>query len=140
MNSDEQVVFRDYPVWLWLAGVMTIVAGVAANDTVWEQLLFALAGVAIVGFSPVLTVAIDPRRETLSLRYRSLFRVSTKIYRRSEILRINVTEDTEGERLYRLELTLRSGEVVPLRSSSTIGKRRKRRRAQRLMDALRIRS
>ncbi|PYR95767.1 MAG: hypothetical protein DMG12_27995, partial [Acidobacteria bacterium] len=64
--------------------------------------------------------------------------VSTKAYPLSEICFVNVAEDSEGERMYRVELILRSGQVVPLRNGYSVGKARKERRAQRLQFMLRV--
>jgi len=90
MSSGEQVVFKDYPLLIWLVGVMTIAVVAWAPETAWERLLFALIGVAIIGFTAVLTVTADHTRGTLNLHYRSLFRASTKTYLFSEIGFVNV--------------------------------------------------
>ena len=134
--NNEQVVFREYPVLLWLFGIMGIVVGAFVAQTVWELLLLEPMGVAMVGFASILTVTVDHARGTLSLGYRSLFRTSTKVYPLNEICFVNVAQDREGERMYRLELTLQSGEVVPLRWGYIAGKKYQERRAQRLQSAL----
>jgi hypothetical protein len=138
MNSNEQVVLKDYPIFLWPIGVGTVVIGTWVSETNWERFLFVLIGVALIGFDSILTVTIDHRRGTLNLHYRSLLRVSTKEYPLSEICFVNVAEDSEGERMYRVELILWSGEVVPLRNGYSIGKARKERRAQRIRSVLRV--
>jgi hypothetical protein len=135
MNS-EQVVFREYPILLWLFGIMGIVVAAFVAQTVWELLLLEPLGVAMVGFASILTVSVENKRGTLSLRYRSLFRMSTKVYPLNEISFVNVAQDREGERMYRLELILQSGEVVPLRWGYIVGKKHQERRAQRLRSAL----
>ena len=138
MSSNEQVVFKDYPLWLWLPGVVTLALAAGIAETIWERLLFALMGVVLIAFASILTVSVDHRRGTLNLHYRSLFRVSTKAYPLSEICFVNVAEDSESERMYRVELILRSGQVVPLRRGYTVGKARKERRAQQLRSVLRV--
>jgi hypothetical protein len=140
ISSNEQVVFRDYPLWLWLPGMMAIALTLPAwmQFKAWERLLFALMGVALIGFASILTVTVDRQRGTVNLRYRSLFRVSTQTYPLSEICFVNVAEDPEGERMYRVELILWPGQAVPLRNGYSIGRWRHERRAQRLRSALRI--
>ena len=135
-GSDEQVIFRDYPLWLWLTGVMIIFVGVGFNENAWQLVVVSLIGVAFIAFASVLTVTVDHRQETLNLHYRSLFRASGKAYPLSEICSINVVEDNERERMYRWELVLWSGEVVPLRTIYSVGKARKKRRAQRIRALL----
>ena len=137
-SSNEQVVFRDYPLLFWLFGVAFALAGAAVGEKVPEVLLLALVGVVLIAFASILTVTVDHRRGTLNLHYRSLFRVSTKACPLSEICFVNVAEDREGERMYRVELILRSGEVVPLRQGYEVGKAHYERQAQRLRSVLRV--
>jgi hypothetical protein len=143
MSSNEQVIFRDYPLWLCLTGVVLLAlvfgplrAGIAEHW--WQRLLFGLIGVGLIGFDSLLTVTVDHRRGTLNLHYRSLFRVSTKAFLFSEICFVNVAEDNEDQRNYRVELILWSGQTVPLRNGYSIGKGRKDRLAQRLRSVLRV--
>ena len=138
MSSNEQVAFKDYPVWLWLPGVMTLALAAGIAESAWQRLLLALAGFVLVAFASILTVTVDHRRGTLKLHNRSLFRASTKAYLLTEICFVNVAEDSDRDRLYRVELILRSGEVVPLRYGYSIGKARKERSAQRLRSMLRV--
>ncbi len=135
-SAEHQVVFRDYPIGLWSISVMTLTAGWWAPDTIWERLLFALMGITLFAFSSILTVTVDPEQRTCTLHYRSLMRVTVSVYSLSEICFVNVARDWEGERLYRLELILRSGETIPLRSWYSGGKRRYELRAQRLRSFL----
>jgi hypothetical protein len=108
------------------------------GEGIWERFVVPLVGVIIIGFGPVLTITVDLRQGVLNLRYRSPFRFSTKSFSFDEIFSVNVAEDWEGERMYRLELILRSGEVVPLRMGYSIGKGRMERRAKRLRSAIGI--
>ena len=135
MSPDEHVVFRDYPLALWLTAAM-VVAGAFGADDIWQGLLVALVGAALIAYASVLTVTVDRRRETLHLRYRSLLRVSTKSFPFREIRAVNVAEDNEGERMYRVELLLHSGETVPLRTMYAVGRARKNRRAERIRSAI----
>jgi hypothetical protein len=136
VSSNEQVVFRDYPLSLWLLGVVAIV-GAFAPETVGVRLIFGLMGIAAIGLISLLTVTFDHTRGTLSLHYRSLLRVSTKTYAWNEICFVNVKED-RGESAYRVELILRSGQVVPLRSWYSSGRAHRERQAQQLRSVLRV--
>jgi len=116
MNSNEQVSFRDYPIWLWYTGALVlavaVVTGISAGS-VWEFIGLSLIAFLIIGFASIPTVTLDHNLGSLSLHYRSLFRRSTKVFPLTEIYLVNVVEDSERERMYRIELTLHSGEVVP---------------------------
>ena len=70
MSSDEQVVFKDYPLWLWLPGVVTLALAAGIPEKAWERLLLALMGVVLIAFASILTVTVDHRRGTLNLHYR----------------------------------------------------------------------
>jgi hypothetical protein len=61
-----------------------------------------------------------------------MFRASTETFQLSETWSVNLAEDSEGERMYRLELMLVSGQVVPLRGGYWIGRRLKERLARQL--------
>jgi hypothetical protein len=135
-TTAERVVLRDYPLWFWLPGVLTIAVSTEILQNTSERLLFWLLGVAVIAVAPILTVTVDHGRETLRLQYRYLLHVSNKTYPLSQIRFVNVAEDSEGERMYRLELVLRSGETVPLRNGYSVGKALKERRAQRLRLAI----
>ena len=137
-NSNDKIVLNEYPLWLWPIGLGTAVSTAWIPETTWERLLFALIGLALIGFDSILTFTVDHRGGTLKLHYRSLLRVSTKAYPLSEICFVNVAEDSEGERMYRVELILRSGQAVPLRNGYSVGKARKDRLAQRLRSVLRV--
>jgi hypothetical protein len=132
----ERVVLRDYPLWLWLPGVVTIAVSTEIMDKTSERLLFWVLGAAVIAVAPILTVTVDHSRETLRVQYRSLLHVSNKTCPLKQIRCVNVVEDAEGERMYRVEIVLRSGEVVPLRNGYSVGKSLKERRAQQLRSAI----
>jgi hypothetical protein len=141
VSSDVQVVFKDYPLTLWLFGVLFLLTGAAfpfGQDAPGAQgrVVMWLGGVLLIAFPSILIVTVDRTRGMLNLRYRALIRGSTKAYPLNEISFVEVAQDREGERMYRLELILRSGQVVPLRSSYSIGKGHYERRARRLRSAL----
>jgi hypothetical protein len=136
-SHNKQVVFRDYPLILWIMGVIAVTAGILMRETILVRLVFVLIGAAAIGFMSVLTVAVDHTRGTLTLDYRALFRRSTKVFSVNDVCMVNVVED-QGEGNYRIQLVLRSGDVVPLRSGYTPGRRGKERLAKRLRSELRL--
>lgn len=136
MSSNEQVVLKDYPLWVWLGGLLNFVIADLTAESAWEFYLLTLVSVIVITFASILTVTVDHERGTLILCYRSLFLVSTKAYPLNEICFVNVAEGKKYESNYRVELVLRSGQVVPLRDIYTVGKERKERRAQRLRSVL----
>jgi hypothetical protein len=137
--SNVQVVFKDYPLIFWVMGSLFLFVGAAPFG--WDaqlRIMMSLGGVLLIAFPSILVVSVDRARGMLSLRYRSLIRVSTKTYPLNDISLVNVAQDWEGERMYRLELILRSGEVVPLRNGYSVGKGHYERRARRLRAALQV--
>jgi hypothetical protein len=132
-NNTEIVVFSEYPLLFW---GMTLPVFFVAAFVPDVRVVFVLVGIAAIAFASILTVRVDYARQTLSLHYRSPIRASKKEYQLSEIVFVKVAEDREGEGMYRIELILQSGEVVPLRSGYTTGKTDKERRAQRIRSAL----
>ena len=139
-SPSQRVVFRDYPVGVWFTGMIALGVAMVAfiTDEAWQAFVVSLIGIVIVAFGSILTVTVDEMRGILYLNYRSLVRASTKAYPFSDIAFVKVAEDWEGERMYRLELVLYSGETVPLRTGYLIGRRIQERKAQRIRSALGI--
>ena len=139
-NPDERIVFRDYPVGVWFTGMIALAVAIISfiTNEAWQAFVVALIGFVIVAFGSVLTVTADERHGILHLNYRSILRASTKSYPSSDIADVRVAEDWEGERMYRLELVLYSGETVPLRSGYLVGRRHHERKARRIRSVLRI--
>jgi len=138
MSATEKIVFREYPIWIWYVGALVLAVGAVtaiSGDTVWG-LIVSSVGFLFIAFASVLTVTVDHDQGNLNLHYRSLFRFSTKVFPLSEVCLVDVVEDNERERMYRMELILQSGEAVPLRGFYSVGKRRKKRRAKRILDAI----
>ena len=141
MSSTEKIVFREYPIWIWYSGalVLTVAAMTAiSGDSVWGLIVSSLIAFLFIGFASILTVTVDYAQGNLNLHYRSLFRLSTKVFPLSEVCLVEVVEDNDRERMYRMELILRSGEAVPLRVFYSVGKRRKKRRAERILTAIQV--
>lgn len=118
MSSTEKIVFRECPIWIWYIGALVLaVAAMTAisGDSVWGPIVSSLIGFLFIAFASILTVTVDYDQGNLNLHYRSLLRLSRKVFPLSEVCLVEVVEDNERERMYRIELVLQSGEVVPLR-------------------------
>lgn len=141
MSSTEKIVFRECPIWIWYIGALVLaVAAMTAisGDSVWGPIVSSLIGFLFIAFASILTVTVDYDQGNLNLHYRSLLRLSRKVFPLSEVCLVEVVEDNERERMYRIELVLQSGEVVPLRGFYSVGKRRKKRRAERILTAIQV--
>jgi hypothetical protein len=135
-SPNEQVIFKEYPLAWWLFGLAFLLVGLPLLKIDRELVALTLFGAVVIAFASILTVTVDKGNGKLNLRYRSLVRASNKSYLLSEIDFVNVAEDSERERMYRVELVLRSRDVVPLRSFYSIGKAGKERRARQLRSVI----
>lgn len=133
----KEIVFRQYPYWLWLAGLATLTLAAVVIEDVWDRTLLAVVGMGFIVLPSTLTITLDRRSGILALHRRSLLQHWSKDFPLRDIAAVSVAQDRERERLYRVQLELRSGEVVPLQSEFSAGKARKERAAQRLRGALR---
>jgi hypothetical protein len=138
LHSNEQIVFRDHPLMFWFFGILPLGIAVLTHEILWKRLLLVLAGLAVIGLAPVLTVAVDSARGILHLHYRSPLRSYTKTFSLNEIGFVRIAEIRDSNRMFRVELILLSGEVVPLRKGYATGKAGKKRQAKKLRSALGI--
>jgi hypothetical protein len=128
----KEVVFRRYPLWLWLAGLATLAVAAVVIDDIWDRTLLAVIGMGFIVLPTALTVTLDRRAGNVGVHQRSLLRFASKEYPLRDIASVSVAE---REHMYRVQLVLRSGEVVPLKSAS-VGKTRMQRAAERLRTTL----
>ena len=138
-SSTEKIVLRDYPIWSWFIGALVLVVATLtaiSGGGLWGLTVSSLIGFLFITFASILTVTVDHDQGNLNLHYRSLFRHSTKVFPLREVCLVEVVEDNDRERMYRMELILQSGEVFPLRYFYSVGKRRKERRAERILTAI----
>lgn len=135
LSPDEEIIFRDYPLILWLTGIATLFLAGLIIDELSVRIIFAGIGISALAFASVLTVTVVRGRGTLNLHYRSPARNCTKSYPLRDISFVKVKKDTD-EGNYRVELFLWSGEIVPLRSAYTAIRRGKERQARQLRSVL----
>jgi hypothetical protein len=58
VGSNEQVVFRNYPLMFWLFGFIPVLVALFTHAPAWKRVLFFVAGVGLIGISSILTVTI----------------------------------------------------------------------------------
>jgi tripartite-type tricarboxylate transporter receptor subunit TctC len=132
----KEIVFRQYPYWLWLAGLATLVLAAAVIEDVWDRTLLAVIGMGFIVLPTTLTVTVDRKSGMLGVHRRSLLQHWSKDLPLREIAGVTVAQDRERERMYRVQLELRSGDVIPLEKGFSVGKARKERKAQKLRGTL----
>lgn len=102
-------------------------------------LVLFLIGLAVLLFTSVLTITADRITRTLKLEYRSVLRRTIKQISFDEIEGINVVRSiahSKGGRSYTYQVVakLKDGKLVPFRSFSSSGSKRKERMAIRLRN------
>ena len=132
---DNQLVLRDRPIALMVAAVVFFVgSAVAVVSGLWFGLLpMALAVVGFL-FTATLTITADRSARLLTLSYRSVLRRKTIDIPLSQIESITVqrSRSSEGSSTYRVAVVQTDGEVVPLRSYYSSGRKSKERVAEQL--------
>jgi hypothetical protein len=140
MNRDDsRLVFHDIPILLWIFGL--IFAGVGAA-IIYEGggasamgLIFAAIGLSALLFASALTITADRVTRTLKLEYRSALRQTLKQVSFDEIAGFNIERSvSRNQGTYRVVVTRKDGQVIPFRSYSSSGSRRKERQAGQLRD------
>jgi hypothetical protein len=140
MNNDpNQYSFREYPVPGLVFGLLFILGGFYLYWKDGQWILLAIASgvtLLIILLSTVLTVHADRLTGTLNISRRGLLRnYHREIYLheiQSVQLGTSVSHDEEGSTstTYRVEIHLKDGSVVPLRSSYSSGRMWKERKAK----------
>ena len=112
----------------WAIQVSLGVFGVAA----------AAAGIWVCWRAAVFTLVLDRTRDTVTLTRRDLFRRTVEQYSAKAILEVRVTKEREGKAdpVYRVELVLDTGSVVPLSPCDAHDREGCMRAADRLWAAL----
>lgn len=134
-TTDSQVVIKEGALGNYLmGGIFLVVAGFVAIVTTGEAWFFsgimAIVALAMVLFSSSLTIIADRTTQTLTLAYRSLFNSNEKTFRFADIVSIDLAMSRRDysanarrrrKTTYRIEMTLKDGQVVPFRSYYSSG-------------------
>jgi hypothetical protein len=143
-RNDSQLVLHDVPIFLWLAGLIFVTISILiileGGPPPVIAFVFIAIGLGFLLFTSVLTITADRITRTLKLEYRSALRHTLKQMSFDEIVGINVERSTgrRGGPTYRLTAMLKDGKVIPLRSFSSSGSRKKERRASQLREFIGI--
>jgi hypothetical protein len=148
MNGQgSAVVLRDVPILLWISGLVFMGIGIliiyeGGSAKILALLLIAL-GLAILLFTSFLTITADRLTRTLKLESRSVLRHKLIQVPFDEIIGINVERSVSSSRrgtssTYRLTLLRRDGQVVPFRSFSSSGWKKKEQWAGQLREVIGI--
>jgi hypothetical protein len=144
MNRNEsQLVIRDFPILLWIFGL--VFAGVGAlilydsRQALVPAMIFLAVGLGILLFTNALTINVDRGTRTLKLEFRSVLRHTIKQVSFDEIADINVERSRSHGRggsgyTYKVIVTRKDGQVIPFHSFSSSGWKKKERMAGRLRD------
>jgi hypothetical protein len=144
--NDPQLVLRDVPIFLWLFGLIFGGVGllilVQGGPPVMGG-LFLLVGLGFLLFTSALTITADRITRMLTLDYRSVFRHTQKQMSFDDIAGINVERSLSSGRkgsqyTYRLAVLRKDEQVIPMRSFSSSGWRKKEKRALQLREFIGI--
>ena len=123
---DDEITFRDYPIFPWVFALGAIGFGVYAFITGIQNMIFAViavgAGIAILVFNHALTIIANKQTRILTLDYRSIILHSTKEIPFGDIETIRMESHRSRSRrggsstTYRIEVMLKNGVTIPFRS------------------------
>jgi hypothetical protein len=145
-RSDAQLMLRDVPVFLWLFGIIFAGVGILilreGGPPVMALVLIAM-GLGFLLFTGALTITADRITRTLKLEYRSALRHKVKQMSFDEIVGVNVDRSVSSGRggsryTYQLAVMRKDGQVIPFRSYSSSGWKRKERWAGQLREFIGI--
>ncbi len=148
MEQKSSIVLRDYPLTLWLIGLLF--AGGAGyyymvSGQNWALALSLVIVVLTILLPSVVTVQVDRYAGTLTIRWSSLLRRKTRQVPLRDIQNVqvqsSVSYDEDGKSVtYRVVFVLNNGEVLPLRSTYSSGYLAKEAKAHRLRELLGLES
>lgn len=142
--NEAQLVIHDVPLGLWLFGAAFAGIGVLivleGGPPLLIALVFVAVGLGLILFSSALKITADRATRTMKLEYRSLLLRRLKEVPFDDVAGINVERTTGGRRgtTYRLTLLRKDGQVVPFRSSSSSGWKKKEHWAVQLREFIGI--
>jgi hypothetical protein len=143
-ENDSQLVIRDVPILQFAFGILFTGVGtlvIYSGGPLPFGAIFAVVGLCFLLFSSVLTIMADRVTQTFKINCRSVLRHKLTQLSFNEIDGINVERSTTSNRrgfTYRLTLLKKDGEIIPFRSTTTTGWKRKERRAEQLREFLGI--
>ncbi len=129
-NKDISLTVRDWPILFWIFGTALLVEGITfflplaeGQAAFWVRAVLVLAGLAILLFSPVLTVTADRVTQTLTITHRSPLRAKQRelLFSQIDSIDLDYSRGSRGGTTYRIVVTLKSGETIPFHSYYSSG-------------------
>ncbi len=146
-SSDNQPLFRDVPVALWLFGLIFFGVGVGVGffnrAPLWFGLIFAVIGLSFLLFVPIITVTVDRNTGLLLIRRTGIFRSSVEEVQVRQIRDVyvsrKVSTSSDGtSTTYQVRIVLEDGQEIPIRKYTSSGFRGKDKQARLIREALDI--
>lgn len=140
-NNPNEYSFREYPIFIALFGLACVIGGFYiffVHRAGWEAIAIGLAiGLLALLLASVLDVNANRLTRTLNISRRKLFRHYHRDIPFNEIASIQLgfhRDSDDGSRTYRIEIALKDGSVIPLRTSYSSGRSTKEKKAQALRE------
>lgn len=136
----NKLVIREYPIWLWLSGLITCLIGVyvlRGKEGMIPGAIAILIGLILaLVIAHIVMIDADKNDGSLRIRYVAVLHRENKEFLLSDIAAVDVesSSGSEGGYVYRVVFTLRTGEIAPLYSFYSSGYRSKEKRARRLSE------
>lgn len=139
-TDTSKLVIRDYPVWLWLAGLATCLIGLymlrSKGGIIPGVIAIGIGLILGLWIAHVVLIDADKNDGSLRIRYLSALHRDSKELLLSDIAAVEVESSSGGEggNVYRVVFRLRNGQIEPLHSFYSSGFRSKEKRARLLSE------
>jgi len=140
-NNQTKLHFREKPFFVWGIGIfMLIVGGVMLfnNREQWiASTIVMVVAVLVFLAGTVVEVSADKVERVLTISRRSILRKSNEeiLFEDIDSIQLGTSyDDEDGTTTYRVEVRLKDGSVVPLRSVYSSGRKKKEEQAQTLRE------
>ena len=140
-TNQTRLSFREKPITLWIVGIIMLCLGVFFYFQHPTQLILpaivAGIGLLILITASIVDVMADKVARTLTISRRSPLRKFSKTIPFDDIQGIQMgtsVDDEDGTSTYRVEIALKDGSIVPLRSVYSSGRSAKVKRIQQLSE------
>jgi hypothetical protein len=141
-NTSDQLVIREFPITIWIFGLLDLAVGAYlyfTAPTQWIALLILAALFLLVfAFASILVVKADRAASTLTISRISLFRRYARQIPISDIAAIQLESSSsqDSTSTYRIVVITKGNEIVPFRSSYSSGSWSKEAKVKRLREFL----
>ena len=140
-NNQTKLHFREKPIAIWGIGIfMLIVGGIMFinNREQWiAPTIVMVVAVLVFLAGSIIEVTADKEARFLTISRRSILRKSLEeiLFEDIDSIQIGTSyDDEDGTTTYRVEVRLKDGSVVPLRTVYSSGRKKKEEQAQTLRE------